>query len=75
MFPQKIEFDGKTYRTNSYNKVLDLIYQQTNELRGVEKKRGCPKRVPSIFYAKVRTFPSSDFLICSKMFILEHVNR
>ena len=40
MFPQKIEFDGKTYRTNSYNKVLDLIYQQTNELRGVEKKNG-----------------------------------
>ena len=27
------------------------------------------------FYVKVRTFPSSDFLICSKMFILEHVNR
>lgn len=40
MFPEKIEFDGKAYRTNSYNKVLDLIYQQTNELRGVEKKSG-----------------------------------
>ena len=40
MFPEKIEFDGKTYRTNSYNKVLDLIYQQTNELRGVVKKSG-----------------------------------
>ena len=40
MFPEKIEFDGKTYRTNSYNKVLDLIYQQTNELRGVEKESG-----------------------------------
>ena len=40
MFPEKIEFDGKTYRTNSYNKVLDLIYQQTNELRRVEKKSG-----------------------------------
>lgn len=40
MFPEKIEFDGKTYRTNSYNKVLDLIYKQTNELRGVEKKNG-----------------------------------
>ena len=43
MFPEKIEFDGKTYRTNSYNKVLDLIYQQTNELRGVEKE---PPRIP-----------------------------
>ena len=40
MFPEKIEFDGKTYRTNSYNKVLDLIYQQTNELRGEKKESG-----------------------------------
>jgi len=40
MFPEKIEFDGKTYRTNSYNKVLDLIYQGTNKLRGEEKKSG-----------------------------------
>ena len=38
MFPEKFEFDGETYRTNSYNKVLDVIYLQTNELRG-EKKR------------------------------------
>ena len=37
MFPQKITYDGKSYRTNSYNSVLDLIYQQTNELRGNEK--------------------------------------
>ena len=34
MFPEKFDFDGKSYRTNSYNKVLDLIYLQTNELRG-----------------------------------------
>ena len=40
MFPGKIEFDGEKYRTNSYNKVLDLIYQQTNELRGDEKEKG-----------------------------------
>ena len=38
IFDGKIEFDGKSYRTDSYNKVLDLIYQQTNELRGVEKE-------------------------------------
>ncbi len=38
IFDGKIEFDGKTYRTDSYNKVLDLIYQQTNELRGVRKE-------------------------------------
>ena len=40
MFPGKIEFDGEKYRTNSYNKVLDLIYQQTNELRGDKKEKG-----------------------------------
>ena len=40
MFPEKIEFDGTDYRTNSYNKVLDLIYQQTNELRREINKNG-----------------------------------
>lgn len=40
IFPQKIEFDGKNYRTNSYNKVLDLIYQQTKELREPKKVDG-----------------------------------
>ena len=34
MFPQKIEFDGEKYRTQSYNQVLDLIFQETNKLRG-----------------------------------------
>ena len=38
MFPQKIIFDKTTYRTNSYNTVLDLIYQQTKQLRGEIKK-------------------------------------
>ena len=40
MFPQKIEFDGKKYRTNEYNKVLNLIYKQTNELYGDKKEIG-----------------------------------
>ena len=40
MFPEKITFDGKSYRTNSYNSVLDLIYKQTNELRGEKIKNG-----------------------------------
>ena len=38
MFPEKFDFDGKSYRTNTYNKVLDLIYLQTNELRGQKKR-------------------------------------
>ena len=47
MFPEKIEFDGIKYRTKSYNKVLDLIYQQTNELRGDKKEKG--ERFSSFF--------------------------
>lgn len=39
MFPQKIEFDGKKFRTNSYNKVLDLIFQETKQLQGYEVKK------------------------------------
>lgn len=37
IFPEKVAFDGKVYRTNFLNKVLDLIYQQTNELRDNKK--------------------------------------
>lgn len=40
IFPEKIEFDGENYRTNGYNKVLDLIYQQTKELREPKKVLG-----------------------------------
>ena len=40
MFPEKIEFDGKKYRTKNYNKVLDFIYQQTDELQNFETKSG-----------------------------------
>ena len=38
--PEKIESDGKNYRAKNMNRVLDLIYQQTNELRGkkIQKK-------------------------------------
>ena len=38
MFPEKFDFDGETYRTNTYNKVLDVIYLQTNELRRQKKR-------------------------------------
>ena len=39
IFPEKIEFDGKNYRTKNMNKLVDLIYQQTSELRGNNKKK------------------------------------
>ncbi len=35
---EKIEFDGNNFRTVSMNSVLALIYQQTNELRGLKNK-------------------------------------
>ncbi len=38
MFPKKIQFDGEKYRTTEYNQVLDLIFQETNKLRGYGEK-------------------------------------
>ena len=45
MFPEKIKFDGENYRTTEYNKVLDLIFMETNKLRGKGKEKG--ERQPS----------------------------
>ena len=39
MFPEKIEFDGSKYRTASYNKVLNLIYQNAKVLQREEKEK------------------------------------
>ena len=50
MFPEKFEFDGETYRTNTYNKVLDLIYLQTNELRGQKKRDFSGKSEESLLF-------------------------
>ena len=43
MFPQKLHFDGKSYRTDHFNEVLSLIYQQTNILRGRKIKNSSKK--------------------------------
>jgi hypothetical protein len=43
MFPEKILSDGENYRTNSYNKVLYWIFQNTNELHE-QKKEGIDKK-------------------------------
>lgn len=37
IFPEKIEFDGKNYRTKSYNRMLDIIYKETKHLQGKRK--------------------------------------
>ena len=39
MFPNKIEFDGEEYRTNSYNQVLNLIFNNTKQLKGTKNKK------------------------------------
>ena len=38
IFPEKIEYDGKIFRTENLNSVLSLVYLQTNELRGLKKE-------------------------------------
>ena len=43
IFPQRIEFDGKNYRTRTYNRMLDLIYQETNKLQGKKNKKSSEK--------------------------------
>ncbi len=38
IFPEKIQFDGENYRTNSYNKVLEWIFHNPNDLYNKKKK-------------------------------------
>ena len=47
MFPQKIQFDGEKYRTTEYNQVLDLIFQETNKLRGYGEKESVKPTIVS----------------------------
>ena len=60
MFPEKIIFDGKSYRTNSYNSVLDLIYQQTNELRGRKVKSEESFNTFSASVPRAGTYPGKN---------------
>ena len=57
MFPEKIEFDGKIYRTKSYNKMLDIIYQETKQLQGHKKEEVSQKygRLRSGAQSRART--------------------
>jgi DNA invertase Pin-like site-specific DNA recombinase len=43
IFPEKIEYDGKKYRTKNYNKMLDIIFQETKHLEGRKKKEVFPQ--------------------------------
>ena len=44
IFPEKIQFDGENYRTNSYNQVFDFIFTNTKQLRGKEKENDVNNR-------------------------------
>ena len=47
IFPEKVIFDGKQHRTKKLNSVLELIYNETNELRGrTKKKKGAKNSAP-----------------------------
>ena len=54
MFPEKLSFDGKIYRTKKMNRVLDLIYQQTRELRGYKKRNKTNENSSVLFSAPNR---------------------
>ena len=67
MFPSKIEFDGKKYRTNTYNKVLDIIFQETSQLGGKSKEEPDDKSDSSHFV------PRAVFEICNFLISLETI--
>ena len=48
MFPEKIQFDGEKYRTNPYYKVLEWIFQNTNELQNVKTEEQDKKSLSSV---------------------------
>ena len=39
IFPEKIEFDGKNYRTRSFNTFFEAIFQETRRLQGKKKPK------------------------------------
>ena len=67
IFPEKIEYDGKNYRTGKYNQVLDLIYQNASELQEMKKGRS-PKNdgnlpdVPPRRIERLSSEPESEIL-------------
>ena len=61
MFPEKILFDGENYRTTSYNKVLDWIFQNTNELQK-EKTEGADKKSVSSVSVPLTELFSEPFM-------------
>lgn len=45
IFPEKVEYDGKSFRTTKINAVLELIGNETKLLRGTKKDLPIDKSV------------------------------
>ena len=44
IFPEKLLFDGKKYRTKSFNGMLNLIFKETKHLQGYKKESDSENR-------------------------------
>ena len=66
IFPEKLVFDGKKYRTKSFNGMLNLIYQETKHLQGKRKAEspnfsGNSAQVPEAGLEPARLLRTHDF--------------
>ena len=61
MFPEKIEFDGKKHRTNTFNEVLNVIFQDVSQLYG-KKKEEPDKKSSSSSFVPLTVLFSEPFL-------------
>lgn len=61
IFSEKIEFDGTNYRTKKYNKVLDYIYLQINDLQGLKEKDGENFSTLSVLVPEAGIEPAQPF--------------
>ena len=61
MFPQKLEFDGKQYRTNSINRLLDMSGLNISDLTSDKKEIGNPESESSQFCTRSRSRTGTSF--------------
>lgn len=71
IFPQKIEFDGKNYRTRSYNRMLDLIYQEINKLQGKKNEKSSEKS-EDFSWVPGAGVENMDIVKCENKFLNPH---
>ena len=52
IFPEKIYFDGKKYRTSRFNHLLSIIFHETKHLQGQKKMESPEKSENSTWVAR-----------------------